>query len=82
MPNILYVRDAIWELDKKKAAEIDKIWKSQKRSVKKLLKDIEQRLEQPYIRSSSPIVQPQETPTSNKLYIVDPKPSAYPATNY
>jgi hypothetical protein len=53
-PNILYVRDAVRELDKKKSDEIDKMWRSHKRDIKKLLKDIGEHLEQPP-QSSSPI---------------------------
>jgi hypothetical protein len=73
-PNILYVRDAIRELDKKKSDEIDKIWRSHKRDIKKLLKDIGERLEQPP-QSSSPIAPNPVSPTSSELYIIDPYPS-------
>jgi hypothetical protein len=73
-PNILYVRDAIRELDKKKSDEIDKMWRSHKRDIKKLLKDIGERLEQPP-QSSSPIAANPASPTSSELYIIDPYPS-------
>jgi hypothetical protein len=70
-PNILYVRDAIRELDKKKSDEIDKMWRSHKRDIKKLLKDVGERLEQPP-QSSSPIVPNLVSSTSSELYIIDP----------
>jgi hypothetical protein len=68
-PNILYVRDAIRALDEKKAAEIDKIWRSHNHDAKKLLKDMGQRLDQPDPRSSSPVLPPQESPTTNNFFL-------------
>jgi hypothetical protein len=54
--DILYVRDAIRELDKKKSAEIEKMWKNHKKDFKRLLKDINDQLNQPdHPRSSLPI---------------------------
>jgi hypothetical protein len=55
-PNILYVRDAIYELDKKKSMEINKMWRSYKHNIKNLLINIKNWLEQPeHRRCSSPI---------------------------
>jgi hypothetical protein len=67
--NILYVRDAIRKLDKKKSAEIDKMWRSYKHDIKTLLNDIKCRLEHPeHPKSSSPILQRTPSPTSSQLY--------------
>jgi hypothetical protein len=81
-PNILSVRDAIRELDKKKSAEIEKIWKNHK-DFKRLLKGINDRLDQPdHSRSSSPIQPNPASPTSSELFAVNPYPHGHDLSNY
>lgn len=58
-------------MDKKKSDKIDKMWRSHKRDIKKLLKDIGERLEQPpqlsLLIAPNPVAR-----TSTELYIIDP----------